>query len=218
VRVNGSDATGGSDISFANTTGIVGASQNISIAAGDLVNCVSVMTLGSTPTAGTASVSIVFAPTTGGNFVIPYGCPGVAADYLMGAGNRFFPLHAGNVAGDVTEADIQTMLTDDFAIKKAYAWVSPAPGTAPAKYTMKLRKDTADCSSPFTVTFDDNTQGPKSSSDDTYTPTLWSMYDILGDPDNTPADAFLIMSYLGYINPGAAGQLTASPSDNVEWD
>lgn len=215
VRVNEATPTGYADVSFANTSGINNAAQNIDVAAGDRIDILMTMTQGSTPTASSYSGSIVFQPDTAGEFAIPYGCNALAANYLLGANNQYFPVHAGNAEGTVGEVDQGTIFTDDFTVKQACAWISPAPGSSPAKYTLKLRKDAADCSTPFTVTFDDNTQGPKYSSSGSYTPTLWSQYDTLGDPDNTPADAYLLHSYLGYIASGESTPVTGTPSDNM---
>lgn len=193
LRVNGVDQTTAITYTSAQN-GVKTQAETITIAAGDRISLRSDTT--NTPSVSQVGWGVVFKPTVDGEFIIPIAG---GLSNLNNAATRWIALSGSGVSVASTEANAQTILNTDFALKGWSGWVDVAPTGATKSWTMSLRESAVACPTPFSASITDTAQAASASATAYTPPANYTLYDTQIVPANTPTAAKLTISYIGYI-------------------
>jgi hypothetical protein len=193
----GSTSSVGTAITYsAAQNGVHTQTQSISVAAGDLIDYQEDVT--GTPATSKAGFSLVFEPTTGGQFIIPSSYP--LGSILSASATRYVGLSVGAGAVETTEANAKQVVTADFSLNGWTAWLDVSPGGSGKTYTVDLRRNAGAPSVTYSTGI--TAGGVTSSASTSYSIVAnWDLLDTRVVPSSTPTAAHMVISYVGYIAP-----------------
>jgi len=196
VNVAGSDSA--LTVNVANTEYIKSATGSIAVNAGDLV-CVSTKNNGGAA-ASIAGASIIFEPTTAGQFVIASNSNGAA---LPTASNTYYQtVHNGSSSSPwgLVANRVNLPTSAGFTVNSIYTNISAPPNGAGKKWTFKLLDDGTLVTGATTV-YEDAETGIKWVTGLSVAVADGSFIVTSCLPASTPGAASAMISYAGYIAP-----------------
>jgi hypothetical protein len=200
ARVNGTNDTT-LEVAFADpATGVsCDSTGTIAVTAGTSRVNINHAVTGGTGTSSLAAFGVAIDPTTDGQFPIISTANGNAPT----ASTTFIPVSGAVYTPNATEGTFQIQASNNFVIQQCYAYATVATG-AGATWTVELRENTADASSPFTITIDNASQSSSSSSG-SFTPASGGLLagEVVPSAGTAPASARVHWSCQGYIAPPA---------------
>ena len=189
LRQNASSV--GTTISYSSgTSGIITQSQSLTVSQGDRFTILS--TVANSPAASAGGFSIIFKPTTSGQFIIPMN----VVTALSNSASSYTGIAGINTTASSTET-IQNIATADFSLQGWTAYLLNTPGGGAKKWTVSLRENGG--AAPTTYSTDMTTIGPTTSASTNYViPTNYNLYDTIIVPTSTPTGSRIAISYIGF--------------------